>query len=176
LTNAKNYDIIILTTQKGVPKMFNELELKVLEAYQEGSDLGYIVECFNITHSRVKQILTAFKDANRVKRTFTDDFKKVIAERDINGVPRRQIALELEINVNTVKKACGKFGQALKDRASSENEYTRIEGEFDLKTCPSCGSSNVNIVEDNTTYCKKCGNEHIINEDHALKLNWEYLD
>lgn len=156
--------------------MFNELELKVLEAYQEGSDLGYIVECFNITYSRVKQILIAFKDANREKRTFTDDFKRVIAERDINGVSRRQIAMELEINVNTVKKACAKFGQALKDRASSENEYTRIEGKFDMNTCPSCGSNDVNEVEENTTYCKKCGSEHIHKEDHALKLNWEYLD
>ena len=156
--------------------MYSELERKVLDAYQEGSDLGYIVESFNISYKQVKQILIAFRDSNREKRTFTDELKKVIAERDINGVARRQIANELEININTVKKACAKFGQALKDRASSENEYTRIEGKFDMKTCPSCGSNDVNKVEDNTTYCKKCGNEHIHNEDHALRLNWEYLD
>jgi Zn finger protein HypA/HybF involved in hydrogenase expression len=156
--------------------MLNELEQKILDAYQDGSDVGYIIECLNTTHSKVKEVLLAYKDANRYKRTFTDEFKRMIAERDINGVARRQIALELEINVNTVKKACEQFGQAFKEKATSENEYTRIDGEFGLDTCPSCGSNSVNIVEDNTTYCKKCGNEHIIKEDHALKINWEYLD
>jgi transposase-like protein len=156
--------------------MLNDLEQKILKAYQDGSDVGYIIECFNTTHKKVKEVLIAYKDANRYKRTFTDEFKKVVAERDINGVARRQIAQELEINVNTVKKACEQFGQAFKEKATSENEYTRIDGEFTMFKCPSCRSSKVNEVEDKTIYCKNCGNEHIINEDHALKINWEYLD
>jgi hypothetical protein len=156
--------------------LFNEQERKILDAYQDGSDIGYIIESFNITHSTVKQVLLSFKDANRHKRTFTDEFKKVIAERDKNGIARRQISLELEININTVKKACELFGQSFKDKASSENEYTRIDGEFDLKSCPSCKSKNVNVIDENCVYCKKCGNEHIIKIDHALKINWEYLD
>lgn len=156
--------------------MSSNLERKVLDAYQDGSSMNYIVECFNVSHEKVKEILISFRENNRFKRTFTDEFKKVIAERDINGIPRRQISLELEINISTVKKACEKFGQSLKDRAISDNLYTRINVEFDMSTCPSCSSKNVNKVEDNTTFCKKCGNEHIHMIDHALKLNWEYLD
>lgn len=154
----------------------SDLELKVLNAYQDGSDMGYIMECFNISHEKVKEILLSYRESNRHKRTFTDDFKRLIAERDINGISRRQISLELEINVSTVKKACEKFGQSLKDRATSDNLYTRIDREFDMSTCPSCGSKDVNEVDESTTFCKKCGNEHIHKSDYALKLNWEYLD
>jgi len=154
----------------------NELEQRVLNAYQDGSDIGYIIESFNITHEKVKEILLSYRDSNRYKRTFTDEFKMMIAERDINGISRRQISLELEINVGTVKKACELFGQALKDRASSENEYTRIDRAYDTSTCPTCNSKDVNEVDLNTYYCKKCGDEHIHLIDHVLKLNWEYLD
>lgn len=156
--------------------MANEFEEKILEAYRDGSDLGYIIESLNTTHKRIKEILIRYKEHNREKRTFTEEFKRLIAERDINGVARRQIAEELEINVNTVKKACEQFGQAFKEKATSDQTYTRIDGEFDLKSCPSCGSKKVNVVEDNATYCKSCGSEHIIKKDHALKINWEYLD
>lgn len=175
--------------------MLNELEQKILDAYEDGSDLGYIIECLNTTHSRVKEVLLAFKEANRTKKTYSNELKKVIAERDKNGIARRQIALELEINVNTVKKACEAFGQSYKDRASSENEFTRIDlEEFDMTVCPTCKSKKVNKVDDNTIYCMKCGSEHeffeifedaedddgnkikIFKEAYAMKLNWEYLE
>jgi transcription initiation factor TFIIIB Brf1 subunit/transcription initiation factor TFIIB len=152
------------------------MEEKILQKYQEGSDVGYIIEKLNISPKLVKQTLLTFKEANRLKKSFTDEFKQVIAERDMNGVSRRQIAQELEINANTVKKACELFGQTHKEKATSENEYTKIEGEFPLDVCPSCSSDSVNLVDDNTTYCKKCGNEHIHLVDHALKVNWEYVE
>lgn len=156
--------------------MYNEFETKILQAYKEGNDLGYIIESVNTTHKSIKDILLRYKEANRKGRSFTDEFKKMVAERDMNGVSRRQISIELEINVNTVKKACELFGKAFKEKAVSGNEYTRIDGKFDLKSCPSCESKKVNEVEDKTIYCKNCGDEHIIKKDHALKVNWEYLD
>jgi transposase-like protein len=159
-----------------VAKLFNKQELKILELYQDGMDIGLMVEKLNVPHRLIKNVLVAYKDANRLKKSFTDEFKMLIAERDMNGVSRRQIAQELEINANTVKKACEQFGQTHKEKATSENEYTRIEGEFPLTVCPSCKSDKVNVVEDNTTYCKSCGSEHIHNEDHALKINWEYVE
>lgn len=148
----------------------------ILEAYRDGSPIGLIKESFSLTEEEIKTCLEEFKNKNRLSRTFEDDFKKVIAERDINGIPRRQIALELNINVNTVKKACEQFGQTFKERASSENVYTRIDGVFDKSTCPSCSSKKVNEVEENVTYCKDCGSEHTFYKDHVLKLNWEYLE
>lgn len=153
------------------------LKQKVLDAYADGSPLNVIIESFNITHKKVIEILQGYRDESRLSKSFTDDFKKLIAERDISGdVTRSSIALELGINANTVKKACEQFGQSSKEKAVSNQLYTRINGEFTLKACPSCKSKKVNLVEDNTTYCTKCGGEHIINEDHALKINFEYLE
>lgn len=156
--------------------MLNDIELEVLEAYRDGSDLGYIIENLNISHNKVKSILINLKESSRYKRTFTDEFKMMIAERDTNGVSRRQISLELEINANTVKRACEKFGQSFKEKATSDNEFTVMDRVYDMSKCPSCGNEKINKVDDKTTYCKKCGNEHVHNEDHTLKVNWEYLD
>ena len=148
---------------------------KILDAYADGSDLGLIVESFNITYKQVVAELLSFKEESRFKKTFTDEFKNIIAQRDINGVSRSDIAKELQINANTVKKACEQFGNSLKGKAKSENEYARIDGVFPLDKCPSCGSKQVNLVDDKTTYCKKCGSEHIHKKDHVLKLAWEHL-
>lgn len=156
--------------------MSEELEQKVLEAYRDGSEIGFMVECFNISHEEIKKIILNFRDVNRNKRTFEDDLKIVIAERDMNGIARSTIAKELEINVNTVKKACAKFGQALKEKTVTEYNYTTIMGYFDMDSCPTCNSTRVNNVDNETTYCKNCGNEHVHKEDHALRINWEYLD
>src|SRR5690606_11006195 len=114
--------------------------------------LEYIIESLNITYKKVKQILINFKESNRYKRTFTDEFKKVIAERDMNGISRRQISLELEINANTVKRACEAFGQSLKGRVTSDNEYTKIDNVSDMSKCLLCGSKDLNEVDLNTYY------------------------
>lgn len=149
---------------------------EVLHAYRNGKDLTYIAKRFNTSTNEIKEILLDYKEASKYKRTFTDDFKRLIAERDMNDVSRRQIATELEINANTVKKACERFGQSLKEVAPSGNEYTKIEGNFDMNTCPSCLSDKVNEVAEFTTFCLSCGNEVIHKENHALKVNWEFLD
>jgi transposase-like protein/DNA-directed RNA polymerase subunit RPC12/RpoP len=152
------------------------IEQKVIEAYSEGSPISLIASSFKISDELILDILKRFKEENRYKKTFTDKFKKIIAQRDMNGVARSTIANELDINANTVKKSCEQFGQAIKEKSLSEKAFTRIDGEFDLKSCPSCGSKRVNLVDDNTTYCMTCGSEHIHNEDHVLKINFEYLE
>lgn len=151
------------------------LRQKILDAYADGSALGLIIESFNITHKQLVSELLSYKEESRYKKTFTDEFKTIIAQRDINGVSRSDIAKELQINANTVKKACEQFGNSLKGRAKSDNEFTRIDGVFPLDKCPSCGSKKVNLVDEKTTYCKECGSEHIHEKDHVLKLAWEYL-
>lgn len=149
---------------------------EILEAYSNGIPLGMIIESLNLTHKQVKQVLLKFKEDNRLNRSFTDNFKIIIAERDINGVTRSEIAKELEINAGTVKKACEKFGQSIKDKASSDNVYTRIDGKFEMSHCPSCGSGKNNIVDENITFCMDCDSEHEYYDDHVLKVNFEYLD
>lgn len=153
------------------------LEKKVLDAYADGSPLSVIIESFNITYEEAIEILHKYRSNERLKKSFTDEFKKLIAQRDINGsVTRSSIAKELGINANTVKKACEKFGQSSKEKAISNQTFTRVDGEFTLDKCPSCQSEKVNIVEDCTTFCKKCGDEYIHEEDHVLKINFEYLE
>lgn len=153
------------------------LRQKVLDAYADGSDLSLITTSFNITHKQVTDILLEYKEECRKPKSFKEEFKVLVAQRDINGVARSTIAKELEINPNTVKKFCEEFGQAVKEKSSmSEKAYTRIDGKFNLKSCPTCESKRVNIVDENTTYCKTCGNEHIIKSDHALKINFEYIE
>lgn len=148
----------------------------ILEAYAEGSPLSLIAESFKIREESVKGILLDYKEQNRFKRTFTDEFRTVIAERDINGVARSTIASELKLNINTIKKSCEKFGQSLKDKATSDKAFTRIDGEFSMSTCPSCGSKKNNIVDDNATYCMSCDSEHEYYDSYVMKVNFEYIE
>ena len=156
--------------------MQNELEKKVLEAYKDGSDLGLIITSFNITHKAVKKILINYKEMSKYRRTFTDEFKIMIAERDLNGVSRQKIATELEINPTTVKRACEKFGQSNKETVASENQYTELEGDFSKDACPSCKSNKVNEVDEDNIYCMDCGGEFIFKKNSVSKINWEYLE
>ena len=148
----------------------------ILEAYADGSSLSYLAESFGITEEEVKAILVTYKEESRFKKSFTDEFRKMIAERDLNGVTRNAIAKELELNVNTVKKSCEAFGQAVKGKATSDNAFTRIDGEFTMDTCPSCSSKKNNVVDDNTTYCMTCDSEHEYYEGYVFKINYEYLE
>ena len=148
----------------------------IINAYADGSPLSLIAESFNLTVEELKELLISYKKSNKMSKSFTEDFKKVIAERDINGIARNSIAKELGINISTVKKACEKYGQSLKDKAISENLYTRINGDFNMKKCPSCNSSNNNSVDENTTYCMSCDSEHEYYDGYVLKLNFEYLE
>lgn len=158
------------------------MEEKVLGAYADGSEIRYIAKCFEITEEEVLEILHNFRDKSRFKRSFTDDFKKLVAERDLK-FPRRQIAVELGINVATVKKSCEQFGNALKDKAISDNMYSLVKGVDNLEVCPSCHSRKVNAIESITDnintkgiYCMNCGDEHFIMNDLVYKVNFEYLE
>ena len=148
----------------------------ILEAYADGSSMSYLAESFDITEEEVKAILITYKEESRFKKSFTDEFRKMIAERDINGVTRNAIAKELELNVNTVKKSCEAFGQAVKGKATSDNAFTRIDGEFIMGACLSCGSKKNNVVDDNTTYCMSCDSEFEYYDGYVLKINYEYLE
>lgn len=152
------------------------IKQKILVAYSEGSTLEYIAESFEISKEKVKEILIEHKEESRLKKSFTDEFKIMISERDLNGIARAVIASELELNINTIRKACEKFGQALKDRALNDNAFTKIDGEFTMDTCPSCGSKRNNKVDENTTFCRDCDSEHEYYDGYVMKVNFEYLD
>ena len=164
---------------------------RIVNLYMDGFQISYIGDELGLTEDEVLKILRDYKDRSRYKKTFTDEFKIMIAERDRTDVTRNSIAKELNINANTVKKACEQFGDANKEKASSMEEYTRINTDFELNPnkpkCPVCHKEHkVNIVDLNTTYCLNCGSECIhhveTNEDdevvntYAEKIEWAYLE
>lgn len=149
---------------------------KIIKAYSEGSPLELIADSFKITLEEVKDILLKFKEDNKNKNSFTDEFKRVVAERDLNGVARSTISKELSLNINTVRKFCELFGQAMKDKAYSDNEYTRIDGKFSLDICPKCNSKRNNLVDENVTFCLDCNSEHEYYDGYILRVNFEYID
>ncbi|UUV47004.1 DNA-binding protein [Bacillus phage vB_BanS-Thrax5] len=179
-----------------------KLLAKIINAYSEGSEIKFIAECFNLTEERVLEELRNFKEQSRYKRTFTDEFRIMVAERDMRKISRTKIAEELQLNVATVKTACEKFGNALKEVASNDNVYTVVEGVTSIDTCPNCGNKKVNEIE--TTfgnsvvdgiYCMECGDEHFIVHNYeevrdkdtdvvnhkfinsdVYRINWEYLE
>lgn len=149
----------------------------ILEDYSDGKAIEMIAEGNGLDIEQILSVLIDYKEASRFKKTFNDDFKKLIAQRDINGVSRSEISRELQISAVTVKKSCTEFGQAVKEKSTSENEYTRMDGEFELSNCPSCGSAKNNLVDElNTTYCMECNSEHEYYEGYVMKVNFEYID
>lgn len=157
------------------------LEDKIIEMYKNGSELSTILQKLNITYKKVKKTLDNLRESSREGRSFSDDFRKIISRRDARGIPRKHIAEELGINVNTVKNACDKFGDKIKEKHNSENSFELVENVKDedvlkyTKICNNCNNS-LNGVEDNVFYCRSCDNEYTIKEDKLYKLNWEYVE
>lgn len=147
--------------------------------YAEGVLIESIGELHHMTAQDVLMILREYKESCTFKRNFTDEFKIMIAERDMNEeITRSSIADDLQINPNTIKRACENFGNALKEKAQSAQEFTRIDGLFSFKECPSCKSQKVNKVDEHTLYCMVCGDEHIFKfeEEYILKVNYEWFE
>ncbi|SDX97299.1 hypothetical protein [Thermoactinomyces sp. DSM 45892] len=158
-------------------------EEKVLDAFSKGVGILVIQEELSCLESDISRILIKYKEKNRQKNSFSDDFKKLIAERDMHNVPRKTIATELRINVATVSKACKQFGQKTKGRVSSYNLYSEIVGINNLKRCPNCNSEKVNRIESlvrnfNTSgiFCMDCGNEYFELKGKFYHINFEYID
>lgn len=152
------------------------LKERALDMYSEGTSISTIAESLSIDKEDLYIILSDYRKECKHKNSFSDEFKKIISFRDVSGVSRRKISEELGINQSTVKKACIKFGNAFKNKAKSEYEFTELKGVFDMNECPSCKSKKINFVEENNTYCLDCGDEFVYKEECTMKVNWEYLD
>lgn len=153
------------------------LKKRIVEAYADGSSITLMANSFDIMEEEILNVLRSYRDECKTSKSFTDEFKIMIAERDMNeDITRVSIANDLQIHSNTIKKSCEQFGQAVKDKSSTDNFYTRIEGTFNQEECPSCKSKRVNEVEEDVAHCMECGNEYMFYEDHVLKVNWEYLE
>lgn len=156
--------------------MENRFLERLISYYSDGRSIDHIAWKLKTTEEDVLKTLRFYCNEQREKRTFSEDFKKVLADRDLTGIARTTIASEMGINVNTVKKSCEQYGQQSKEVASSEKTYTKIEGVFPRDKCVECKSERYNEVGEDTYYCYKCGNEYIHRKTHVLRVNWEYID
>lgn len=159
------------------------LTKEIIVAYRKGYDLEYISKQQGIALNDVENYLASFKESSKYKNSFTSEFKEAIAKRDASGVSRKQISREMGITEETVKKYCIKYGEVHKVKVVlREDEYTSFPREFDMSTCPSCDSRNVNNVgggrgkPSRNTYCMDCGDEYIHQKNSVLKVNWEYFE
>jgi ribosomal protein L37AE/L43A len=152
-------------------------EKSIINMYRKGFELEEIIHNNNVTYKQVTLLLLSLKKENKVNRRFNDYFRKIIAERDMNGVDRYKISKELGISNSTVKKSCEKFGRAIGKRINDDKKFIKISDDKpDFDKCPLCRDSKVNILGDNCHYCLKCGEEFVVKKDGLYKINWEYID
>ena len=84
---------------------------KLVELYKNGGNIREAISDRKERNSFLKRLRDeGINENNRLK----EDFRKIIAMRDGNGVSRAQISQELNINYNTIKTACSKYGSAVK--------------------------------------------------------------
>ena len=152
------------------------LKESVISRYSDGMSLQWISNNFDITIKEVKDILLEFKNDNKKGHNrilYKDELFMVVAERDLNGVSRRDIETELEINIATVRSACEKFGKGCK---SKKNPYIKVDCK-DLSKCPHCNSDKVNQVDEDglNVYCMDCGNEFFEEGEDFWMIDWSYI-
>lgn len=149
----------------------------ILEAYSNGNTIFMIADSFDMSEEEVLELLLSHKESSRFKKTFNEDFRIMIAERDLSGISRSDISRELKLNAGTIQKACIQYGQAIKEKANDDSIYTRIDGEFTIDVCPSCNSRKNNLVDEMfTTFCMSCDSEHEYYDGYVLKVNFEYIE
>lgn len=155
------------------------MEEEIIFRYSKGAHIDIIAKELGINIAQIMEALAVFKLNNTRSGSFSDELKKVIAERDLNGVQRSMISKELMISQTTIRKCCKEFGDASKMKKDTSNAYLKIKGDFSQDICPECSSRHVNEVNELTIYCMNCGGEFVFNdlgESHIFKILWMNID
>ena len=157
---------------------------KLVELYKNGGNIREAISDRKERNSFLKRLRDeGINENNRLK----EDFRKIIAMRDGNGVSRAQISQELNINYNTIKTACSKYGSAVKNKANHPQKYKKLDKNLDLSTCPSCNSGlkEMDILMDDsfpeaftskTYYCFECGEEFFNFNGDTYYIDWAFID
>ena len=151
----------------------------IIEEYSKGFSLGIIAENLECDIKEVEEYLLDLKNHSKEGRSFNNEYKTMIANREKRGVSRRKSSKELGINPNTVKNACNEIGlNPPKESDSSGEQEERhdiiISGEID-KNCVFCDSRRVSKVDKKIVFCIDCNSEYKVYDDHVMKTNWEYI-
>lgn len=160
------------------------MENKVLELYKSGVSIKEISSEVKASEDEILNILRNYKESQKQKGQYTEEFMKFVAKRDCHEVLRKDIMSELNISRSFLSRAIEQFGFLKKmNGEDSEEFYSKFDKNFDSSKCPECNSKKVNHlntlyngVPAKGIYCISCGNEFVKHENNIYKVKWENVD
>lgn len=169
----------------------NELEFNYLKTmYASGYGIEnidkYLSESEYTAQDFIDELILREVTVSATKKTgkrLSEDLKKIIAQRDENGISRTDIFKELNLNFVTVRRACEKYGSSNKynGRISHRDTYEVVP--FAIKhiedgiTCPICrGRANSTEGSPDIFFCVKCLEEYTIRHEKLYRTRWENID
>lgn len=169
-------------------KLDAELLEPVLSYYANGKSIDSIANKLNISREKVLITLRKYKDSQRPNGTYSDDFLKLVADRDSSGVMKVNIMNELLISRSPLMRAIEEFGFVTSRKKEDDYEFIRGVNPLDkIEECPFCGNTKLNDVDSIITrnsvdfevegkYCMGCGEETFIFKNVLYKTKWENVD
>lgn len=173
---------------------------KAVQMYRDGEQmseinkllvpLGFTAKDFTanlLDNETLKSSNGKSKKKKQNGKRLTEDLKKIISERDYNGVSRSEIIDELGINFVTVRRACEKYGSAKKyaERTNDLDLYEKVDAPVKKVDggiqCHIC-KKRANAVDDafNVYYCPNCFEEYTVRfkkgNEILYRTRWENVD
>ena len=170
---------------------FNDVEFNYLKTmYASGYSIEnidkYLADSGHTAKDFIDELILREITVNENKMTgkrLSENLKKLIAQRDSNGISRTEIFKELNLNFVTVRRACEKYGSANKynGRVSYRDIYEVVP--FTIKyvpdgiICPICrGRANSTECSPDIFFCVKCLEEYTIRHKKLYRTRWENID
>lgn len=151
-----------------------------IDKYLKSSDSQYTAKDF-IDELILREVTVS--ETKKNGKRLSEGLKKLIAQRDENGITRTEIFKELNLNFVTVRRACEKYGSANKysGRVSYRDIYEvvpfAIQYVEDGIKCPICrGRANSTEGSPDIFYCVKCLEEYTVRHGKLYRTRWENID
>lgn len=155
----------------------------VLSMYGSGIDIetihSYLVN-YNVDFGSIVNILREGKRSSSSR--LPENLRMAIANRDICGVTRSNIAKELDVNLKTIRRSCEKYGSPNKNPVNRDDEILElldynIKMSGDSLLCPKCNYRANSVVDSDTVFfCKNCYEEYTVLDDKIYRTRWENIN
>ena len=155
----------------------------VLSMYGSGIDIetihSYLVN-YNVDFGSIINILREVKRSSSSR--LPENLRMAIANRDICGVTRSNIAKELDVNLKTIRRSCEKYGSPNKNPVNRDDEILElldynIKMSGDSLLCPKCNYRANSVVDSDTVFfCKNCYEEYTVLDDKIYRTRWENIN
>lgn len=155
----------------------------VLSMYGSGIDIdtiqNYLIS-YNVDFESIVNILREGKRSSSSR--LPENLRIAIANRDICGVTRSNIAKELDVNLKTIRRSCEKYGSPNKNPVNRDDEILElldynIKMSGDSLLCPKCNYRANSVVDSDTVFfCKNCYEEYTVLDDKIYRTRWENIN